>query len=123
MNAAPAPLRIALLHFSPRKLSSNARVMGYAHVSLLDAGFTIYGVKLIYRRDEVFAFLPERVLLDADLPVRDECGRIEFRRTMRFHDDARFIEFSKAVVAEVRRVHPEAFEIEPGQHDMQAAAE
>ena len=101
-------MQVELLHFIPRAESHPPRVVGYVHVSVPSIGMNLYDVKLMRRRGEVFAHLPERPLHEGDKLVFDEHKRVRFRRTMRFHNNDDFIELSKAIVEALRAEHPEA---------------
>ena len=107
---APAPLRVELIAFTPRKPTSHHLVIGYASVSLPDLGVNIYDVKLTRRRADVFSHLPERIVLEGDMPARNQSGKFFFSRVISFHDHERYLEFSRAVVGLCRAAYPEDFE-------------
>ncbi len=103
-------LRIELIEFLPRKVTSNHRVIGYASVILSDSGMDVYGIRIVQRsRDLAVAHLPTCLVLQADSPARDESGSLVFRPTVRFRDHRRYVEFSERVVALCRAANPEAF--------------
>ena len=106
----PAPLRVELLSFTPRRLTSHHLVVGYASVSLPDLGVNIYDVKLTRRRADVFSHLPERIVLEGDMPARNQSGKFFFSRVISFHDHERYLEFSRAVVELCRAAYPEDFQ-------------